>query len=162
MKSSEAVTKLNQGGFEATSADLNRVGYHVKVALGADQVRPFAEWLLSEGFFIDFLTAVDVSPALQMIYQFAHFDAPCRIHAQASLPDSGSIDTISDIYQGAHWLEREVRDFFGVEFSGHPNLVPLILCEEDKDLKPLLKKEGAKKSLEETGLSDTVPGEGRG
>ncbi len=156
MKSSEAVIKLNEAGFKAEPAEVTRVGYHVTVALGADQIRPFAEWLLSEGFFIDFLSAVDASPAIQLIYQFAHFDAPCRIHAQVSLPDSGAVDTISDIYQGADWHERETRDFFGVVFSGHHNLVPLILCDEDKDLKPLLKKEGAKKSLADIGLGEMV------
>lgn len=154
MKSSEAVLKLNEAGFKAEPADVNRVGYHVRVSLEATQVRPFAQWLLSEGFFIDFLTAVDVSPSTQLIYQFAHYAGACRINARVSLPGSGGIDTISDIYQGANWHERETRDFFGVVFSGHPNLVPLILCDEDKDLKPLLKKEAARKPLEDVGWGE--------
>lgn len=160
MKSNEAITKLMEAGFQAEPGEVNRVGYHVRVTLEATQVRPFAQWLLTEGFFIDFLSAVDVSPAIQVIYQFAHFDGPCRINARASLPESGAIDTISDIYQGASWHEREARDFFGVVFSGHPNLVPLILCEEDKDLKPLLKKEGAQKSLEEVGWGEKAVPDG--
>lgn len=156
MKSSEAVSKLKEAGFQAEPVEVNRVGYHVKVSLEVDQVRSFAEWLLFEGFFIDFLSAVDVSPAIQVIYQFAHYAGPCRINARVSLPDSKVINTISDIYQGADWHERETRDFFGVVFSGHPNLVPLILCDDDKDLKPLLKKEGARKSLEEVGWGQAV------
>lgn len=156
MKCSEAVSKLIDTGFQAEPAEVGRVGFHVKVRLGAMQVRPFAEWLLSEGFFIDFLSAVDVSPAIQVIYQFAHYDGPCRINARVSLPESGVIDTISDIYQGADWHEREARDFFGVVFSGHPHLEPLILCDEDKDLKPLLKKAGARKSLAEVGWGQAV------
>ncbi|WP_300669277.1 NADH-quinone oxidoreductase subunit C [Desulfoluna sp.] len=154
MKSSEAILKLMEAGFQAESVDVNGVGYHVRAHVDAEQVRSFAQWLLAQGFFIDFLTAVDASPRIQMIYQFAHYDHPCRINARVPLPDSGAIDTISDIYQGADWHERETRDFFGVHFSGHHNLVPLILCDEDKDLKPLLKKEGDRKSLEEIGWAD--------
>lgn len=156
MKSSEAVLKLNESGFQAEPADVNRVGYHVGVCLEATQVRSFAQWMLSAGFFIDFLSAVDVFPSLQVIYQFAHYAEPCRINARVSLPASGAVETISDIYQGANWHERETRDFYGVVFSGHPNLVPLILCDEDKDLKPLLKKEGARKPLEEVGWGKSV------
>jgi len=57
------------------------------------------------------------------------------------------VPTISDVYTGANWHEREVRDFYGVVFSGHPNLEPLILAEEDVDLKPLLKEEKKLKDL---------------
>ena len=48
------------------------------------------------------------------------------------------IPTISHIYQGANWHERETHDFFGIIFSGHPNLEPLLL-PEDADFHPLLK-----------------------
>jgi NADH:ubiquinone oxidoreductase subunit C len=26
----------------------------------------------------------------------------------------------------ASWIEREIHDFFAVEFIGHPNLIPLL------------------------------------
>ena len=151
MTPDEVIKELQSKGFEAETAEVKTCGYHVRVTLDAPQVRPFAQSLLSLGFFIDFLTAVDLSPAIQVIYQFAHFDNPCRINARVPLPESGGIDTISDIYQGADWHERETKDFFGVIFEGHPNLTPLILCDEDHDLKPLLKKEGDRKSMEEAG-----------
>jgi len=154
MKARDAVSKLVETGFFAEASEPHGTGVHVLVTLKAEQVRAFAEWMLAAGFFIDFVTAVDATPALQVIYQFAHYDAPCRINARASLPASGAMDTISDIYQGADWHERETRDFFGVVFSGHPNLVPLILCDEDKDLKPLLKSEGKRKTTGEIGWGE--------
>ncbi|SCY50126.1 NADH-quinone oxidoreductase subunit C [Desulfoluna spongiiphila] len=151
MKAGDAVLTLTEAGFSAESSDPHGTGFHVLVTLESGQVRAFAGWLLDEGFFIDFVTAVDASPALQVIYQFAHYDGPCRINARAPLPPSGAVDTISDIYQGADWHERETRDFFGVVFSGHHNLVPLILCDEDKDLKPLLKSEAKRKATDDIG-----------
>ncbi|MCG8473455.1 MAG: NADH-quinone oxidoreductase subunit C [Desulfobacterales bacterium] len=151
MTSDEVIQELSRKGFHVEAADASSCGYHLGVILDPFKVRLFAETLLSLGFFIDFLTAVDLSPTIQLIYQFAHFEMPCRINARVSLPESGGVETISDIYQGADWHEREAKDFFGVVFKGHPNLTPLILCDEDHDLKPLLKKEGEKKSLEEVG-----------
>ncbi|NQY95123.1 MAG: NADH-quinone oxidoreductase subunit C, partial [Campylobacteraceae bacterium] len=32
------------------------------------------------------------------------------------------IETISDLYQGADWGERETFDQYGIKFLGHPNL----------------------------------------
>lgn len=151
MKASDAVAKLSEAGFSAEPSAVHETGVHVLVTLAAEQVRPFAEWLKGAGFFIDFVTAVDVSPDLQVIYQFAHYDAPCRINGRTPMPASGTLETISDIFQGADWHERETRDFFGVVFSGHPNLTPLILCDEDKDLKPLLKTEAKRKAADSIG-----------
>ncbi|WP_137994004.1 NADH-quinone oxidoreductase subunit C [Streptomyces vilmorinianum] len=44
-------------------------------------------------------------------------------HAAPSLP------TAVEIYAGAAWHERETHEMFGVEFTGHPHLVPLLLPE---------------------------------
>ncbi|MGP9019259.1 NADH-quinone oxidoreductase subunit C [Streptomyces sp. BR1] len=34
-----------------------------------------------------------------------------------------------DVYAGAAWHERETHEMFGVDFEGHPNLIPLLLPE---------------------------------
>ncbi|MDA3901954.1 MAG: NADH-quinone oxidoreductase subunit C [Desulfuromusa sp.] len=116
-------------------------GYDYSVCLERDKVRDFAAMMLDEGFYLVDLMAVHVTPAIEVVYQFAHFETRCRVMARAFVDDQVEISTISDIYQGANWHERETRDFHGVVFVGHPYLEPLILAEEDVDLKPLLKEE---------------------
>lgn len=37
------------------------------------------------------------------------------------------VNTLSPFYASAHWLERELWDFFGVYAEGHPNLTRLLL-----------------------------------
>lgn len=41
--------------------------------------------------------------------------------------DSPVLDTVSTVYGGANWHEREAAEMFGIEFTGHPNLTHLYL-----------------------------------
>jgi NADH:ubiquinone oxidoreductase subunit C len=50
-----------------------------------------------------------------------------------------SVPSIAAIYPGAEWHERETRDMFGIQFEGHPNLVPLLLPDDMTDHFPLRK-----------------------
>ena len=47
--------------------------------------------------------------------------------------------TLTGIYVGANWHEREAWDMFGIEFEGHPGLAPRILCAENFEGWPLRK-----------------------
>ena len=43
--------------------------------------------------------------------------------------DSPIVPTVTGVWTGADWYERESNDLFGVRFEGHTNLVPLLLYE---------------------------------
>lgn len=135
----------NLGNLPATveQVDYARRGYHLDVRLDADRVRAFATLLRAEGFYLLFVSAVHVRPAIEIVYQLTSFDRPCRIIARAAVAAGGSMPSIADIFDGANWHERETRDMFGVVFDGHPYPEPLLLPEESADLKPLLKAEEA-------------------
>jgi NADH-quinone oxidoreductase subunit C len=144
----DLVTTLTGMGIDARETDYQVLGWHVEASLNPDQVRPMAQTLLNQGFYLVFVTAVHVNPGFQVVYQFAHTDQPCRVNLKAMALEDGTIPTISDIYQGASWHERETHDFYGLAFTGNPDLRTLLLCEEDHDLKPLLKSEGKLKDIE--------------
>ncbi len=38
--------------------------------------------------------------------------------------------TATDIWKTANWMERETWDFFGIEFTGHPNLTRILNVED--------------------------------
>ena len=121
--------------------DYKAKGYHLDVDLPPDKVVAAAEILNRENFFIEAITGVDWIDAqqLEVVYDFNHFDELCRVVVRSRLDRSNpEIPTISHIYQGANWHERETHDFFGIIFTGHPNLEPLLL-PEDADFHPLLK-----------------------
>ena len=135
-------------GAEVEETDYSRCGYDYDVRLEAQKVHSLAELMLDEGFYLVSVTAVDARPAIEVVYHFAHAGAQrCRVIARIAVAEDGTVPTICDVYSGANWHEREVRDFYGVVFAGHPNLEPLILAEEDADMKPLLKEEKKLKDL---------------
>jgi len=116
-------------------------GYHLDVELPPEKIPEAAEILNREGFFIESVAGVDwiEEKQLEAVYDFNHFDELCRVVIRTRTDrDNPEIPTISHIYQGANWHERETHDFFGIKFTGHPNLEPLLL-PEDADFHPLLK-----------------------
>jgi NADH:ubiquinone oxidoreductase subunit C len=45
-------------------------------------------------------------------------------------PGVTSLPSITGVYRGANWHERECAEMFGIDFEGHPNLTKLYLSED--------------------------------
>ena len=93
--------------------------------------------------FLTDLTAVDFlefsSPErLAVIYVLRNRVSMENLIIRAFLSAQEEIDTVSDIWYSAEWLEREVWDLFGIKFKGHPNL-KRILMPDDYEGHPLRK-----------------------
>ena len=76
---------------------------------------------------------------MEVIYDYFHPVNGLRVAVRARIArERPEIPTISEVFPGANWHERETHDFFGIRFTGHPNLTPLLL-PEDAVYHPLLK-----------------------
>jgi len=64
-----------------------------------------------------------------------------RIRVKTMIKDGDSVPTVTDLWQTANWLEREVFDMFGIRFEGHPELKRILLPEDWKGY-PLRKEYG--------------------
>ena len=121
--------------------DYKKKGFNLDVRVEPEDVVTAAQELDKQGFFIEAVTGVDwlTENQMEVVYDFNHFQELCRVVIRARLDrDVPELPTISDIFDGANWHERETHDFFGIKFTGHPDLSPLLL-EEDADYHPLLK-----------------------
>jgi len=49
------------------------------------------------------------------------------------------VDTLTGVFAGANWMERETYDFFGIRFKGHPDM-RRILNVDHMEMFPLLKQ----------------------
>jgi NADH-quinone oxidoreductase subunit C len=124
------------------SRDYSVQGYHLDVQVSPDQLRQAVTILDAAEFFIESITGVDwiKDNQLEIVYDFSRYDFDlCRVVIRTRVDrNSPIVPTITSIYPGANWHERETHDFFGIKFDGHPHLIPLLL-PEDADFHPLLK-----------------------
>ncbi len=85
------------------------------------------------------LTAVDYIEYLEMVYCLYSFKNNWSINIKARLDAvKPKIDSITGIYRGADWPERETAEMFGIDITGHPDKRPLLLAG-DEEIPPLRK-----------------------
>ena len=96
---------------------------------------------------INFLTDVcgihypqDPEKELGVIYHLHNMKENFRIRLKSFTKKGGAeFETLTDLYAAANWMERETFDFYGIRFSGHPDL-RVILNMEDLGYHPMLKE----------------------
>ena len=85
------------------------------------------------------ITAVDNQPDFELIYHLSclsgeltvgdtKMSAMLEVHIHLER-DAPSIDSVSDLWFGANWHEREAFDLMGIYFIGHPDLRRVLLPE---------------------------------
>jgi NADH-quinone oxidoreductase subunit C len=80
------------------------------------------------------LTCVDYlgeEPRFEVVYHLYSVTRNHRVRVKARVDEaSPEIDTVSELWASANWMEREVWDLYGVRFRGHPDLRRILLYEE--------------------------------
>ncbi len=77
---------------------------------------------------------------LGVIYHLQNMMSNFRLRIKTFMPkENAEVDSLTELYAGANWLERETFDFYGIKFKGHPDLRP-ILNMEDLGYHPMLKE----------------------
>jgi NADH/F420H2 dehydrogenase subunit C len=80
------------------------------------------------------VTAVDYpndEERFEVVYHFYSIPKNQRIRLKARVrEDDCTIDSVTGIWQGANFMEREVYDLMGVRFNGHPDLRRILLTDD--------------------------------
>jgi len=61
-----------------------------------------------------------------VVYHFLSPARNLRIRVKISADDTTPVPSITGVFKGADWFEREAYDLYGVLFSGHPDLRRLL------------------------------------
>jgi NADH-quinone oxidoreductase subunit C len=70
-------------------------------------------------------------PRLGVHYQLLSKERRDRLNVKTRLGvDGPKLPTVVDLFPTANFHEREVYDFFGVEFEGHPDLRRILMPED--------------------------------
>jgi NADH-quinone oxidoreductase subunit C len=98
-------------------------------------IRAACATLQAAGYnFFEDMTAVDwypLAPRFQLSYHILSHALKERIRLRAMLDESEpSVDSITPVWAGANYFEREVFDLFGIRFAGHPDLRRIMLPDD--------------------------------
>ena len=67
----------------------------------------------------------------EVVYHFYSIRRRHRIRVKARLPEEDcTIDSLTGLWRGANFLEREVYDMMGIRFNHHPDLRRILLTDD--------------------------------
>ena len=68
-------------------------------------------------------------PRFEMVYEIATLDDSKHLRIKAKVSEDESVPSVTDLWVGADWHEREVWDMMGIPFTGHPNMKRILMWE---------------------------------
>ena len=139
----------DSGALVVTRPDPAKAGLLLSAVLPPEKLLETAGKLKEEGFALLAVSTAEFSEGFLVTYLFDSFKEYSRLAVRLILTDKEKPEAPSlwPVYQGAEWHEREAYDFFGVVFSGNPNLVPILLPHDHPGPPPLRKKPEALASI---------------
>lgn len=88
---------------------------------------------------ISTVIGVDMKDKMQVVYHISNYFNGVVIELTADVPnDDLRIASVTPIWQGCNWHERETYELFGIVFEGHPKLERL-LTPDDYEFFPFRK-----------------------
>ncbi len=145
----QAVIDSLKSNFTDTILDIKTFRNETTLLIKKEKIQESCLYLKNnfEFKFIVDITAVDYlerkTPRYEVVYYLHRFGPEysenVRIRLKVEVPEEDArVLSVTPVWSGANWLEREVYDLFGIEFVGHPDL-RRILMPEDYDEHPLRK-----------------------
>ncbi|MET3038383.1 NADH-quinone oxidoreductase subunit C [Chryseobacterium sp. NRRL B-14859] len=112
-----------------------------------EDIKKIIHYLKDSSLEINFLTDVCgihypefPDKEIGVVYHLHNMMANFRLRLKIFMSrENIEVDSLTDLYAGANWMERETYDFYGIKFKGHPDLRP-ILNMEDLGYHPMLKE----------------------
>ena len=105
------------------------------LSIAPEQIRAACFAMQAAGYnFFEDMTAVDwfpASPRFQLSYHILSLAMKDRIRLRVMLEDaSPAVESITQVWAGVDYFEREVFDLFGIRFEEHPNLRRIMMPDE--------------------------------
>ncbi len=77
------------------------------------------------------ISAVDYPDRFEVVYHISSYQNNITLELISQTPkDDPTIDSVSDIWGGANWQEREAYDLMGITFKDHPKLERILMLKD--------------------------------
>lgn len=119
----------------------------VAVTVSRDKLREVAQFLRDDAW-MDFDYIVHVSSVdwpddeerFEVVWEFYSIRKRHRIRLKVRVPESDCVvDSLTDLWKGADFMEREVYDMMGIRFRNHPDLRRILMPDDYTEGYPLRK-----------------------
>jgi NADH-quinone oxidoreductase subunit C/D len=142
-----AETLLKKFPEAVLSVDIDTARSELTIKIAAPSIVEIARFLHDDPMAcFDHLTDIcsadypDAPQRFEVIYQLLSLPRGKRIRLKARVHDDNpAIDSVTGIWRGAGFLEREVYDMMGIRFIGHPDLRRILLPDDYAEGHPLRK-----------------------
>lgn len=108
-----------------------------------NDIHAVLSYIKANGWFqLSIVTCVDwiEENKFQLVYIVYNWDNGLRVQIRTKIDrEKAMFRTITNIYPGAKYYERDVHEFFGVEFEGNPESLKHLFLENWDDIPPMRK-----------------------
>ncbi len=119
----------------------------VAVTVSRDKLREVAQFLRNDpGMDFDYIVHVssvdwpDDEERFEVVWEFYSIRKRHRIRLKTRVPESDcAVDSLTDLWKGADFMEREVFDMMGIRFRNHPDLRRILMPDDYTEGYPLRK-----------------------
>jgi len=132
---SELIEKAIRDSFPDAVMETTEVDGALSVKLKADSLLAVCELLHSNpelGFdYLADITAIDWRDRIEVVYRMTNLATNAKIVLRVDLDhEKPEVDSITSVWKGAEWQERESYDLMGVVFKGNPDLRRILLPDD--------------------------------
>lgn len=133
MKASEMVEQLDSRLRESVVSAVDAFGEST-LEIRRERLKEMLLYLKGRGYQVLMdLTGVDYlvpEKRTKVVYLLHHPTTLERMRVAVFALREETLPTVTDLWEGAAWYEREIYDLFGVEFDGHLRLSRLLMPDD--------------------------------
>jgi len=133
------------------------------ITIGKSDLLQLAELLKAE---FDFEQLVDVTAVdylgkrdkrYNVVYFLYSLSNKFKLRINVSIEEDETLPSLTKLWEGADWYERETYDMFGIIFENHPDLRRFYMPEDFKDPKTGEPLYPLRKDFPLMGIEDSLP-----
>jgi len=86
------------------------------------------------GMRLSICTGIDTREGYEILYHFSEDSTGTMYTLKVLVPkDNPEVESQATWFPATDWIEREMHELLGIDFPGHPNLIPLLTSDADWD-----------------------------